>query len=139
MKKLSFQTTYNQRDHNHIGEVFRKPSQSVPDSALSIRELVQNHLHQLPTLGTEKQKIFLGEDTVIDFTMDNIDRQDMFDGLTSEINAHRTLLSQKEEEHKQKQKQKAPPSTSVEKKDAAGGAGSTEQPQAEQSGATGAK
>lgn len=136
---MKFQTQYNQRDHNHIGEVFRKPSMSVPDSALSLAQLVNNHLHDLPTTGREKQKVFLGEDTIVDFTMDNIDRQDMLDGVTAEINSIRSEHLLKVEEKQQKQTKKAPPSSSDEKEDAAGGERSTEQPQAKRSEATGAK
>lgn len=50
---MIFKTPYNQRDVKSKGEVFTLPSETVPEQTMSIREMLQRHVHGLPLSGNK--------------------------------------------------------------------------------------
>jgi len=74
-QKFRVQNTLNYQHKHHKGEVNKKPSKTVPDQTMSIREILTRYAHGLP-IEAGKVPIYEGEDYTPDPRhMDLADRQ----------------------------------------------------------------
>jgi len=111
-------SAYQYNHKKQVGEVFKKPSATIPGDALSVKEIIERHLSGLPITQGRNVSYFPGEPD-----LDNPDHEDIFDNPDLDLSdIHNALertydkLNQKkarlkEEKIKPKNEEVIPPAT----------------------------
>lgn len=96
--KLQFQNHYNQCDHICCTEENYEPSQTIPDQALSIPEIIRRYASGLP-LGAGKEEIYNGEDDPFDGVdiskLDLAERAELIENAQAELQYLKDQLTKK--------------------------------------------
>lgn len=109
---MKFKNHFNREEFPTDHEVNTKPSETIPDQTMSIREIMERYARGLPISGA-KVPVYHGEDEFIPNpkTIDLADMEAMKKAAAQEINDLRDNLQKNanlEKEKREKQKQKTP-------------------------------
>jgi hypothetical protein len=101
-----FKTNINGHTYDKTYEKNTKPSETIPDQSMSVKELMQRHAQGLP-LGGERVPIYNGETDLPDmYRMDLAEREELINGAKDELD-QLTQKSKTQEKLKTEQKQAA--------------------------------
>lgn len=106
---MKFKTPYTENQKS-IGEINTRPSQTIPDQAMSVREMLDRHTRGLPMEGV-KVPIYDGENDIFNGVdprkLDLTELQDLRDQVVDRIKEAKRLEKQAQKDEYTKKQQQA--------------------------------